>query len=122
MTFVNLFQVDEEPISNFNDFVEIDETLECYDGGENIDEAIVDELKPQEDHIDLSSTDDEDENLRNKENFGPKEAKESLLNVRRYFVGNESSPLNALNECIKFCDNEIAAKRKQSVIIDYFKN
>lgn len=87
-----------EPMFGFQEYVDCDADLECYDTNMNLELSIIDSMQPI---VEISSgSGNKKEDLEQEFDFD--EIKNSLVNLRRFIKKSTVGPLTEVNTCIQF--------------------
>lgn len=108
-----------ENIDNFEEFINIDEHLVCYDDNEDLMETILEQIKP----LSEQEEENDDETDLCVDYISDKEAKRCISILKKYFmqIGNENSPMSALDSCADFVAVKSIKKLRQGTLDNFLK-
>lgn len=110
-----------EQVNNHEEYLSIDNDLQCYDVNEDCDESIVARVSAK--HTTAEHHESDDDTPNKLVQVTTQDARKSIETLRRYFMqdGNEGSPIAALDVCGDFVHMQSANKARQ-ITLDRFFN
>lgn len=108
-------------VENYQEFVSVDNELQCYDESEDYDAEIVARIAAK--HVTSSAEDQESDDDAPNEQVRTQDARKCIETLRRYFMqeGNEGSPIAALDVCGAFVQVQSVKRTRQTTLDKFFK-
>ena len=114
--------VELQQVENYEEFLSIDNELQCYDENEDYDAAIVARIAAK--HMTASEDQESDDDAPNVlVQVTTQDARKCIETLRRYFMqeGNEGSPIAALDVCGDFVQVQSVNRMRQITLDKFFK-
>ena len=119
----NIITQELPQITNWEEFLSIDNNLACYNENENCDQAIIEQIITERSGTAEIVESDENDTSEN-ERVTNNDARRHVAALRRYFMqeGNEGSPFSALDICSDFVEVQSNKQLRQSTLDKFLQN